>query len=173
EMLYKLYPVFLTRHSLVFEAMLSLPRIHCILSNSIVLHGNIWQEFDHLLCYLHGCDSELERQEFLTSILKLSEFYQIDSGFWYAVTRLKDLLPAVFKPSLKLQLGRQFQIHEWVEPSFCVMMEHQPISSISHLKAHHMGMVYFWIIVTTKAQIKEHYRALAYTKPALDQSNDC
>ena len=35
-----------------------------------------------------------------------------------------------------------------------------------------MGMEYFWILTTTKAKIDDHYRALAYTEPALDQSDD-
>ncbi|KAF9219403.1 hypothetical protein BS17DRAFT_859117 [Gyrodon lividus] len=151
ETLYKLYPGFLARHSPVFEAMLSLPWSSSSQTteeqsddNPIVLHGIVQQEFNHLLCYLHGHDSELERQEFLTSVLKLSDFYQINSGFWHAVAELKHLSPAAFKPSLKL----------------C-------------LEAHWMGMEYFWILATMKAQIEEHYHALAYTKPALDQSNDC
>ena len=68
-------------------------------------------------------NSELEHQEFLISVLKLSDFYQINSGFQYAVAELKRLSPMAFDPSLKLQLGRQFWIHEWVEPSFRAMME--------------------------------------------------
>ncbi|KAF9226168.1 hypothetical protein BS17DRAFT_807042 [Gyrodon lividus] len=202
ETLYKLYPGFPTRHSPVFEAMLSLPQSSSLQTtegqsddNPIVLHGIVQQEFNHLLCYLHGqwflyyrfmrivpsvihnsydgSDSELECQEFLTSVLKLSDFYQINSGFWYAVAELKHLSPAAFEPSLKLQFGHQFQINKWVEPSFHVLMEHQPLLSINHLEAHQMGMEYFWILVTMKAQIEEHYPALAYTKPALNQSNDC
>ena len=113
-------------------------------------------------------NSELERQEFLISVLKLSDFYQIDLGFQYAVVEFKHLSPMVFEPSLKLQLGHQFQIHEWVEPSFCVMIE-RPVSSISCLEAHRMGMEYFWILMRTKAQVDKHYHALAYTEPRLDQ----
>ncbi|KAF8547302.1 hypothetical protein OG21DRAFT_1425130 [Imleria badia] len=115
-------------------------------------------------------NSELECQEFLISVLKLLDFYQINLGFQYAVTELKRLSPMVFELSLKLQLGCQFRIHEWVKPSFHVMME-RPVSSISRLEAHRMGMEYFWILMTTKAQIDEHYHALAYTEPALDQSD--
>ena len=115
-------------------------------------------------------NSELEHQEFLISVLKLSDFYQIDLGFQYAVAELKRLSPMVFEPSLKLQLGRQFRIHEWVEPSFRAMIE-RPVSSISRLEAHRMGMEYFWILTRTKAQIGRHYHALAYTEPALDQSD--
>ena len=68
-------------------------------------------------------DLELEHQEFLISVLKLSDFYQIDLGFQYAVAELKCLSPMAFDPLLKLQLGHQFQIHKWIEPSFCVMMK--------------------------------------------------
>ncbi|KAF8546362.1 hypothetical protein OG21DRAFT_1427192, partial [Imleria badia] len=181
--LYKLYPGHLAIQSPVFEAMLSLPQglgendqtaEGQSDDNLIVLHGIAQRDFDHLLCYLFGCyggsNSELEHQEFLILVLKLSNFYQIDLGFQYAVAELKRLSPMAFEPSLKLQLGCQFWIHEWIEPSFRAMME-RPVSSISRLEAHRMGMEYFWILMTMKAQIDEHYHALAYTEPALDQSD--
>ncbi|KAI9459751.1 hypothetical protein HD554DRAFT_2029140 [Boletus coccyginus] len=182
ETLYKLYPGHLARQSPVFGAMLSLPQGENEQAaegrsddNPIVLHGVVRKDFDHLLCYLFGryggSNSELQRQEFLISVLKLSDFYQIDLGFQYAVAELKRLPSATFEPSLKLQLGRQFRIHEWVEPSFCAMLE-RPVSSISRLEAHRMGMEYFWILTMTKAKIDDHYRALAYTEPPLDQLDD-
>ena len=91
-------------------------------------------------------------------VLKLSDFHQIDLGFQYAVAELKCLSPMAFEPSLKLQLGRQFRIHEC---SFRVMIE-RPVSSISRLEApsHRMGMEYFWILMR---------HAPAYTEPTLDQ----
>ncbi|KAH0839474.1 hypothetical protein J3R83DRAFT_285, partial [Lanmaoa asiatica] len=61
ETLYKLYPGFLAMHSLVFKAMLSLPQGKSSQTTEgksnnhpIVLHGIVWQQFNHLLCYLHG-----------------------------------------------------------------------------------------------------------------------
>ncbi|KAH0834138.1 hypothetical protein J3R83DRAFT_11429, partial [Lanmaoa asiatica] len=57
----QLYPGFLAMHSPVFEAMLSLPQGKSSQTTEgksdnhpIVLHGIVRQEFDHLLCYLHG-----------------------------------------------------------------------------------------------------------------------
>ncbi|KAG9309792.1 hypothetical protein JVU11DRAFT_10168 [Chiua virens] len=166
----------------IFDAMLSLPQGENQENiegrsddNPIVLHGIVRQEFDHLLCYLHGrrggSDSELERREFLISVLKLSDLYQIDTGFQFAVSELKRASPMPFEPSLKLKLGRQYRINKWVEPAFCALME-RPVSSITRLEAHQMGMEFFWILVTTKAEIEDHYRALAYTEPALDQLGD-
>ncbi|KAH0826001.1 hypothetical protein J3R83DRAFT_7471 [Lanmaoa asiatica] len=166
----------------IFQAMLSLPQGGNKENmegqsddNPIVLHGIVRQEFDHLLCYLHGhhggSNSEQERQEFLISVLKLSDLYQIDTGFQFAVSELKRTSPVPLEPSLKLKLGRQYRIHEWVEPAFHAMME-RPVLSITRFEAHQMGMEFFWILVTTKAKIEEHYRALAYTEPPLDQSGN-
>ncbi|KAF8124440.1 hypothetical protein EV363DRAFT_1454488 [Boletus edulis] len=182
ETLYRLYPGLLAKHSAVFETMLSLPQGqqleacqqnaegHCD-ENPIVLHGIVRWEFDHLLTFLFGWYSgEPQRQDFLISVLKLSDFYQIDRGFQYALAELKRLSP--FDVALKLELERQFHVHEWVEPSFRAMVE-RPVSSISRIEARRMGMENFWILTTTKAKIEEHYRALAYTQPMLVRSPEC
>lgn len=112
----------------------------------------------------------MHRQEFLIAVLKLSDLYQIERGFQYALTELKRL--SSLDDSLKLELARQFRIHEWAEPSFRALMD-RPVWSISRLEAYRMGMEYFWILVTTKSKINDHYRALAYTEPALEQSPEC
>lgn len=107
---------------------------------------------------------ELKCQDFLISVLKLSNFCQIDHSFQYALAELKQLFP--FDVSLKLKLKLQFCIHEWIEPSFREIIE-CPVSSISCFEAHCMGMDNFWILTTMKAKVEEHYCTLTYTEPAL------
>ena len=56
---------------------------------------------------------------------------------------LRHLLP--FDPSLKLQLGQQCCVDHWIEPVFQELML-CPMSSISHIKACHMGLEFFHIL---------------------------
>jgi hypothetical protein len=103
-------------------------------------------------------------------VLKLLAFFEINHGYQYAIAELTHPLP--LETSLKLQLGCLYCVDHWVEPAFRDMMA-QPLSSVSRIEAHHMGLDYYYILSHTKAVVEDNYRAIAYTEPNLVQPDEC
>ena len=97
-------------------------------------------------------------------MLKLSAFFEINHGYQYAIAELTH--PSPLETSLKLQLGCLYRVDHWVEPAFQDMMA-RPLSSISRIEAHRMGLDYYYILSCTKAMVEDNYRAIAYTEPNL------
>ncbi|KAF8128142.1 hypothetical protein EV363DRAFT_1340831 [Boletus edulis] len=179
QTLYRLYPGLLTLRSSVLKSLFSLPqpggqqsaREGTCDENPIVLHGIIRREFDYLLAFLSGgYAGEQHREEFLISVLKLSDFFEITHGSQYAITELSRL--ESFDASLKLQLGRQYRVDHWVEPAFRDLLS-RPLSSISRAEACRMGLEYFYILAHTKSLVEGSCRSIAYTAPPHVQPPIC
>src|SRR5271170_5953581 len=96
--------------------------------------------------------------EFLTSVLKMSLFLEIDDGEEYATSQLPKL-PG-FTPVLQIHLARLYHVDKWVEPAFRQLIA-IPTTQIRLVDAQQIDLPYYQILMKTKATIDQHRRSVA------------
>lgn len=97
--------------------------------------------------------------------MRLSTLWVLHVGRNFAFEALPKHLD--FTPFLQLQLAREFQIKEWVEPAFRNLIN-QPLETISPRQATQMGDVPYYVLSQTKQLIDSHLRNIAFTPPPVE-----
>ncbi|KAJ7070214.1 hypothetical protein B0H15DRAFT_793764 [Mycena belliarum] len=181
--LYKLHPGLLGARSTFFESLFSLPRSpespEQIISegkidgNPIELPSCISQEdWDSLLTYLFlGPSMHPKSLDFLTSVMKLSAFFDIEDGITHATQELQRLGDQL-QPALQFELARCFRVDAWIDPAFrrLMKMSLRSLDSYEVAQIGHHG--YFWL-TQTKAKISALRSKIAFHVPPIVNSGDC
>ena len=152
--------------------------------NNPVRIGIPSKEFSYLLDYLYdvyvflGTYSTLEADmydmnshdqanpslAYLLSVLKLSKMYQIGTGSKYTITTLPS--HPDFNAPLQMLLTQQFDIPEWVAPTFRSLIA-QPLTDITINKAVQMGSYLYYVLSQTKKHINDHRINVVFYPPQL------
>ncbi|KAJ7291384.1 hypothetical protein C8J57DRAFT_1163478 [Mycena rebaudengoi] len=128
-------------------------------------------DFHHLLMFLYDqYEVSAPTLEFLMSVLKLSTLLGIPTGIKYA----EDHLPShpQFTSAIQLQLSRQYEISEWVDPGFRAFIP-RPLRDVSIEEADQMGLIAYHKLVQTKCQLDEDKVDLAFNAPEVEHCSGC
>ena len=188
-MLYKLPRTLLSQRSKIFETLFSLPQGESTTTEGKTDDDPIRlpidsEDFDRLVAFLfegqascrlcsHHSNSSCRycpahiNIPFLSSLLKLSVFLEIQDGEAWAVEWLPKLPD--FTPAYQLFLARMHRIDHWVEPTFRQLMT-IPVTELSIRDVDWIGLQYYHILIKTKAKIDQHRRYMAFSAP--DVVND-
>jgi hypothetical protein len=101
-------------------------------------------------------------EEFMVSVLEVSNFLDIPDGKDWAIKELPGL--ATFNPVLQLELARRYRIDHWIEPAFKALVG-TPLQNISIDEAARIGLPFYAILVKTKLRIEDHRRSIAFVAP--------
>jgi hypothetical protein len=96
--------------------------------------------------------------------------WRIPSGIRYATTQLPS--HPDFTPAIQIQLSRQYDINDWVDPAFRDLIQ-RPLSQITVSDAEHMGVVAYHKLVQVKCKMAEHKVGLAFNPPDVHHSFSC
>ena len=110
-------------------------------------------------------------KQFLLDVLDLSDFLDISDGISYVVQTL-EARGTLFSASLKFKLAREYGIAKWVKPSIQELME-LPGSYLTEKDAENLGFDAFYLIVSTKFQVEEVRKGMAYNPPDLVKGALC
>ncbi|KAJ7199992.1 hypothetical protein GGX14DRAFT_572429 [Mycena pura] len=201
--LYRLHPGLLVRRSELCRDLLSLPRPEnapsqiqsegCVDSNPIIIANACTKfEMDTLLTYWYSGETDYPQTEvFLIALLKMSRLFICGDGLAFAKKELehralawdpdtdepKDPEAAAepargLHPALQLHLAQLYFINEWLDPAFRRLLS----LSLNRLSAHQfqsLGPNGMYWLTQTKTKIAEVRATIAFTSPALIQSDDC
>ena len=96
--------------------------------------------------------------------------WRIPSGIRYATTQLPS--HPDFTPAIQIQLSRQYDIQDWVDPAFRDLIQ-RPLNQITVSDAEHMGVVAYHKLVQVKCKLAEHKVGLAFNPPDVHHSFSC
>ncbi len=104
------------------------------------------------------------------AVLKLSTFFVIEDGRDFATRHLPQL--SSFRPSLQIQLARNYRIDHWLEPAFRQLLS-VPLQRLSETEADEIGFFVYRLVTITKAKIDDHRRILAFSPAEVINSVNC
>lgn len=110
-------------------------------------------------------------EDFLTSVMKLSTYLDIDDGITYAkqeLTRRGKLL----HPALQFELGRCFRIDAWIEPAFRRLMDIS-VLKLDSFQVTQIGHHGYFQLIQTKAKIRALRAEIAFHVPPIVNGADC
>lgn len=190
--LYNIHQSVFEQRSRVIADLMNLPQGEC--SNlegksdehPIVLAGLQASEFEFLLVYMYNqsvcfrgilssfCDLALRvvvsQQEaepsipYLVALMKMSGFFEVPDARSFAIKNLER--HAEFSPALQLQLARQYDVAQWLEPAFRALVW-TPLKKITVEDAATIGGTAYYVLSQTKVRIDDLIRAIAYCPPPL------
>ncbi|KAJ7254471.1 hypothetical protein C8J57DRAFT_1518603 [Mycena rebaudengoi] len=133
--------------------------------------GIVNVDFRNLLIFLYDHDEVSNPTlPYLISVLKLSKFLRIPTGVTYAV----NCLPTHpdFTPATQLQLARQYEIQDWVDPAFRALIERR-LSDISLADAEQIGLAAYHKLVQVKCLLADEMSGLAFNAPEVKHCSAC
>lgn len=117
----------------------------------------------------YSYSEEHYQEDFIVSVLHVSNFLDIPDGKAWAIRELPQL--ATFNPILRLELARKYRIDDWVEPAFHSLMT-LPLHNIEVEEAARIGLPFYNILVRTKLKIENHRRDMAFVPPPAENDID-
>ena len=100
--------------------------------------------------------------DFLSSVLKMSVFLDIPDSEEFATERLPK--NPDFTPVLQLHLAHLHRIDKWVQPAFRQLLV-TPTVELKLVDAELIGLLFYHILMKTKAKINHHRLSLAFFAP--------
>jgi hypothetical protein len=100
----------------------------------------------------------------------MSEFFEIEDGKKYALSRLEN--HPDFDMSRKLQLCRHFNLVNWLEPAFRELMARQ-VQDVTNDEVERLPIRVYHAFVKAKSDITTHRLNLAYSAPPVVNMFDC
>lgn len=108
--------------------------------------------------------------DFLSSLLKMSDFFMIDDARHYALTHLRN--HPEFEVTLKLQFCQRYKLEDWLEPAFRELMKCQ-LADISGEGADRIPRRIYHTYVTAKHEINCHRLSLGFEAPPAINDPQC
>jgi hypothetical protein len=117
-----------------------------------------------------SCSTNHFQEDFIVSVLEVSNFLDIPDGKEWAIKELPGL--ATFSPILQLELAWKYRIDQWIEPAFRALMN-IALQDINIDEAARIGLPFYNILVRTKFQIEDHRRTIAFVAPTVNKHFMC
>ncbi|KAJ6504650.1 hypothetical protein C8R47DRAFT_1066847 [Mycena vitilis] len=131
-------------------------------------------EFDHLLRFIFNMTpwspDKVRAIEELIAILKLSHFFEVDSGTQYAIHHLSNH-PSVTAP-MRLYLAVTYDVDPWVAIAFKDLMK-KSILDLSENDERLLGRAAYRLLVRTHASVELHRTNLAFRAPQVIHADHC
>ncbi|KAJ7718881.1 hypothetical protein DFH07DRAFT_784807 [Mycena maculata] len=131
-------------------------------------------DLDHLFEFIfnmksYGAD-EIRPLLSLCAILKLSHFFDVETGMQHAIYYLSTH-PHLSAP-LRLYLACTYDVDEWISKAFKKLMK-IPIETLSANDEALIGSWAYKLLVRTHAKVDQHRHALAFGPPLVKHEVDC
>ncbi|KAJ7827926.1 hypothetical protein B0H13DRAFT_2373535 [Mycena leptocephala] len=130
-------------------------------------------DFDHLLHFIFNLipwSTDAHPLEELIAVLRLSHFFDVQSGTQYAVFHLSTH-PAFTAP-MRLYLAIAYDVDHWVSIAFNELMK-KSILNITENDEKLIGRVAYRLLVRTHAEVNEHRTNLAFQAPTVHHGPNC
>ncbi|KAF8126449.1 hypothetical protein K438DRAFT_2001374 [Mycena galopus ATCC 62051] len=171
--LYNVYRAPLAKKSGFFAGLLDLPYA-VPAGQALVLPGAIdSEELDALFDFIFNFKpwtTDLPSLSSLCAILKLSHFFDIETGTDYAIHHLA-AHPHLNAP-MRLYLACTYDVEPWVSKAFNELMA-APIDEITRDDEQLIGRVAYRLLVKTHAKVDRHRHELAFYPPIVQHSAGC
>ncbi|KAJ7883385.1 hypothetical protein B0H13DRAFT_1890396 [Mycena leptocephala] len=130
-------------------------------------------DFDHLLNFIFNLvpwSTDAHPLEELIAVLRLSHFFDVQSGTQYAIFHLSTH-PALTAP-MRLYLAIAYDVDNWVSIAFNELMK-KSILKVTENDEKLLGHAAYWLLVRMHAQVDEHRTNLAFKAPVVQHGPNC
>ncbi|KAJ7291323.1 hypothetical protein C8J57DRAFT_1491817 [Mycena rebaudengoi] len=173
--LHKIHVSLLTKLSPNMNEILNIPVGREEGTERFPLHlaGITIQEFEDFLLWVYRIEwtpmsDPVERERIFTNLLKVSSVWEIEVGKKYAKTHLEDLyLP----PSRRIELARQYSIHEWVKGAVEEIFQ-KKLADLSDLDIARIGVKAYSILAKGMERMEVEMRRTANVEPPMTNDPD-
>ncbi|KAJ6477788.1 hypothetical protein C8R45DRAFT_1102070 [Mycena sanguinolenta] len=137
------------------------------------LVGIVLQEFEDFLLWVYRTEWSpmidlAERERVFTNLLKVSSLFDIDVGKNYAKTHLESLY---LLPSRRIELARQYSIHEWVKGAVEEIFR-KKLVDLSDLDIARIGAKVYSILAKGMERMDIEMRRTANVEPPMTTDPD-
>ncbi|KAK7015275.1 hypothetical protein R3P38DRAFT_3570633 [Favolaschia claudopus] len=109
-----------------------------------------------------------EKERILTNLLKIASLWEIDVGRQYAQNHLEAI---ALPPSRRLELARQFSIHEWVSPAIHEIF-HGKLGDLTDVDVARMGVKVYSIVAKGMEVMETELKRTANVEPLMSTDPD-